>query len=324
MESLISVIIPVYNVEKYLRRCIESIINQSYRNLEIILVDDGSTDSSGEICDEYAQEDKRIKVVHKKHSGVSDARNIGINNAQGDYLSFIDSDDVISLIFYAKLLNGFGNEGVDISACQYIRFADEGIIQVEMGQAGYVIWDQMKVLHEMTQTGEGSRSEFVSILCNKLFKAELFKNVKFPHGQIHEDEYAISFVLKKMHKMYVCREILYYYRQHFESITGERHKNDEGHIYVIDAFETRCEIFREDRFASIYPEIVCSMLSIMIFIYIRKFGGIQKDAEKQKNILRRYRRNLIRYRRSVRYPKIKYYLCFALSPKLFSFKYNYK
>ena len=105
MEKLISVIVPVYNVEEYVEKCVLSIINQTYKNLEIILVDDGSTDNSGKICDEIAIKDNRIKVIHKKNGGLSDARNVGIDIAKGDYLGFVDSDDYIDPDMYSILLN---------------------------------------------------------------------------------------------------------------------------------------------------------------------------------------------------------------------------
>ena len=109
MEKLISVIVPVYNVEEYVEKCVLSIINQTYKNLEIILVDDGSTDNSGKICDEIAIKDNRIKVIHKKNGGLSDARNVGIDIAKGDYLGFVDSDDYIDPDMYSILLNNMNN-----------------------------------------------------------------------------------------------------------------------------------------------------------------------------------------------------------------------
>ena len=105
MEDLISVIVPVYNVEKYLNKCIDSIINQTYKNLEIILVDDGSQDSSGKICDEYTKKDNRIKVIHKENGGVSSARNIGLNNATGEWIAFIDADDWVDEEYLQTLFN---------------------------------------------------------------------------------------------------------------------------------------------------------------------------------------------------------------------------
>ena len=121
MEKLISVIVPVYNVEEYVEKCVLSIINQTYKNLEIILVDDGSTDNSGKICDEIAIKDNRIKVIHKKNGGLSDARNVGIDIAKGDYLGFVDSDDYIDPDMYSILLNNMNLTFSDISTLSLIH-----------------------------------------------------------------------------------------------------------------------------------------------------------------------------------------------------------
>lgn len=122
--ELVSIIVPVYNVEKYLKECIESIINQSFSNLEIILVDDGSTDESGNICDDFLNKDKRIKVFHKTNGGLSDARNYGINNSSGKYITFVDSDDLISPIFIDVLYNAIKQYDTHLSICGFQRFKD--------------------------------------------------------------------------------------------------------------------------------------------------------------------------------------------------------
>ena len=126
IDNGISIIVPVYNVEKYLKRCVESIINQTYKNLEIILIDDGSTDNSGKICDEYALMDNRVKVLHIKNGGVSNARNLGIENATGEYIAFVDSDDYLEKEMYAKMLNKAQKEDADLVFCKYRRFDEQG------------------------------------------------------------------------------------------------------------------------------------------------------------------------------------------------------
>ena len=122
MKKLVSIIVPIYNVEQYLDRCIESLVTQSYINLEIILIDDGSKDTSGDICDLWAQRDKRIRLVHKENGGLSDARNKGLDIATGDIISFIDSDDYISKYFYEKLINIMEQTDSDIVECQFKKF----------------------------------------------------------------------------------------------------------------------------------------------------------------------------------------------------------
>ena len=130
-EELISVIIPVYNVEKYIRYCLDSVINQTYKNLEIIIVDDGTKDSSGEIAEEYAAKDSRIKVIHKENGGLSDARNVGLDVATGRYIAFLDSDDVISLDFYEYLYNMIKEKDYDIAECEFFRISSDDIENVQ-------------------------------------------------------------------------------------------------------------------------------------------------------------------------------------------------
>ena len=122
MKREISIIVPIYNVEKQLSTCIESILNQTFMNFELILVDDGSPDKCGEICDEYEKKDKRIKVIHKKNGGLSDARNAGLNIATGKYIGFVDSDDIIHPQMYEKLYNCINKYNSDIIQCKFKKF----------------------------------------------------------------------------------------------------------------------------------------------------------------------------------------------------------
>lgn len=128
-EDLISVIVPVYKVEKYLHRCVDSIINQTYKNLEIILVDDGSPDNCPKICDEYAQKDQRIKVIHKKNAGISEARNAGLEIAQGEFVAFVDSDDYIDSTMYEKMLLLAQKEKNDLVLCGFKKVSEDGKIE---------------------------------------------------------------------------------------------------------------------------------------------------------------------------------------------------
>ncbi len=129
-DKLISIIIPVYNVERYLRECIDSIIAQTYKNLEIILVDDGSSDKSGEICDEYSKKDSRIKVIHKKNGGLSDARNVALDIAKGDYIGFIDSDDYIEKDMFQILYNLAEEYNAEISSISFYKMLENKVISV--------------------------------------------------------------------------------------------------------------------------------------------------------------------------------------------------
>lgn len=178
---LISVIVPVYKVEKYLRRCIESIQAQTYCNLEIILVNDGSPDNCGAICDEYASRDKRIHVIHKTNGGLSDARNAGINVARGDYLGFIDSDDFIANDMYELLYQRIIEENADISICD-VAVTNDGEKATFTDSESKDIFEGEDILFAMIY-----RNRFTVNVWNKLYRRELFQNIRFPKGMLYED-----------------------------------------------------------------------------------------------------------------------------------------
>ena len=176
----ISIIVPVYNVEKYLKKCIDSIINQTYKNIEIILVDDGSKDSSGRICDEYIEKDKRIVTIHKKNGGLSDARNEGIKKATGKYLSFIDSDDYIEENMIGNLYKSIIENDSDISTCaKIIEYSNKKIIK--NNKSNFCINNNEAMKRMLTF------DEIDTSACDKLFKKDLFLNIKFPVGRYYED-----------------------------------------------------------------------------------------------------------------------------------------
>ncbi|MEA1010164.1 glycosyltransferase [Bacillus cereus] len=176
---LISLIIPVYNAEKFLPRCLESIRNQSYRDLEIILVNDGSTDRSGLICDEYAQKDKRFKVIHKKNGGVSSARNVALSIASGAYIGFVDPDDWIEPIMFEKLHELIQKNQVDIAICGYIRENIDGDILQETVAPSIKVLNRTEALNSILDV-----NEFRGFLWNKLFSSKLFHE----NFEIHFDE----------------------------------------------------------------------------------------------------------------------------------------
>lgn len=177
----ISVIVPFYNVENYANRCINSIVNQTYKNLEIILVDDGSKDSSGIICDEWKDKDSRITVIHKQNGGLSDARNEGIKYATGEYIAFIDSDDFIDKDMFEVLYNNIKETDSQISVCKYI--------QVEDDEKFKFIKSKEKTMYSKREAIEELLSEkkITNHAWNKLYKKELFKTIRYPKGRNFED-----------------------------------------------------------------------------------------------------------------------------------------
>lgn len=212
----ISVIIPVYNVEKYLKRCLDSVVNQTYKNLEIILVDDGSTDNSGKICDEYVQKDKRIIVIHKENGGLSAARNKGLDICTGDYIGFIDSDDWIALNYFDVLLKNLLEYDVDIACCDYWRTnKDEENNKRAVNVKNAQIFRDEKILELYLE------KELVSA-CSKLYRKKFFNDIRFPLKKVNEDISTIFLVFTKSKVVAYIDRKLYFYFRNTDSITKSK------------------------------------------------------------------------------------------------------
>ena len=212
----ISIIVPVYQVERYLKKCVSSVQNQTYTNIQIILVDDGSTDKSPIICDKLAEEDKRIVVIHKKNGGLSDARNAGLKVALGQYIGFVDSDDYIAPRMYEILLKRLEEDQSDIAICDYVRVDERGS-QVDNKVKSVIknkCFSREEFIEELLKPYGG---HFV-VAWNKLYKKEIFRNLKFPFGKQHEDEFVIHRIIAKCEKITCVNNQLYYYLQRKGSI----------------------------------------------------------------------------------------------------------
>lgn len=211
----ISIIVPVYNVEKYLNKCVDSILNQTFKEFELILVDDGSPDNSGAICDQYAKKDSRVKVIHKENGGLSSARNAGIEVAQGKYLGFIDSDDYIAEDMYELLYNNIIKEDADLSICGiYDVYEEKEVVEKER------IKKTVSALEAMILIFEGNNISVHAV--NKLYKRELFSAIRYPIGKYHEDSFVIVDILDKCHSVVIDSIQKYYYVHRAESINTEK------------------------------------------------------------------------------------------------------
>ena len=214
MNPMISLIVPVYNVEDYLDRCVQSIINQTYDNLEIILVDDGSTDTSSEICDNWKERDNRIVVIHKKNGGLSDARNTGLKTAKGEYIGFIDSDDFINKDMYRVLINTILQSKADIAECRWIPFEDKTDLldkrKTEYGDI--VVFSAEEALKELIL-----ERKLKQTVVNKIYSRHII-NTFFPIEKINEDEYWTYHVFGSSKRIAFVDTVLYYYYQRNTSI----------------------------------------------------------------------------------------------------------
>lgn len=204
MDNLISIIVPVYNVEEYVERCIDSIITQTYTNIEIIIVDDGSIDSSSQIVDEIAHKDQRIIVVHQKNGGLSAARNTGIDIAKGRFIIFVDSDDFISNSMVEVLYNNIIEYNADLSVCDYY-ICENGVIPNDKTNNDVTCFEE----NILSRIYEDDRRSIVA--WNKLYKADLFKQLRYPVGRLHEDEFVIQHILSQCKRVVYTEKKLYYY-----------------------------------------------------------------------------------------------------------------
>lgn len=218
MDEKISVIIPVYNVEKYLRNCVDSIINQTYINLEIILVNDGSTDGSLSIIEEYKDKDERIKVINKVNGGLSSARNAGMEIATGKYISFIDSDDWIELDMYEVLINNITEYNGEIAIISTKTVDEDGNI---LEQNTDLIDTDIKIFNKQEIISRYLLGSWIPAW-DKLYKRELFDQIMFPVGKINEDEAIMLKVFNQVNRVVVSKKAMYNYLKRPMSITTSR------------------------------------------------------------------------------------------------------
>ncbi len=218
--ELVSVIVPIYKVEEYLRECVDSIINQTYKNLEIILVDDGSPDKCGEICDEYARNDSRITVYHKENGGLSDARNYGMSRSHGEYIIFVDSDDVIKANFVEELMNVMEKYGADMAAGSCVAFYNAVPFETKSGEEIYTgCTDADDAIRRMLYQEE----IFSTSACEKIYRRAVIEGIEYPVGLYYEDLATAYRILLKSSKVAFTSEKLYGYRLRYGSITRQNY-----------------------------------------------------------------------------------------------------
>ena len=203
-KEKVSIIIPVFKVEKYLQECLESLLNQTYKNLEIILVDDASPDSCPQICDAFAKSDKRIAVNHKKNGGAASARNVGLDCASGEFISFVDSDDYVDEDYISRLFCLMKEEDADISVCSFSNVYRNRTEKIDNTEGIYTAQDYLRLFLHDWKCG---------LIWNKLFKADLLKNVRFTEGHIIDDEFFTYKAVMSARRIAVKNNNLYYYRQ---------------------------------------------------------------------------------------------------------------
>lgn len=289
-DILISVIVPIYNVEVYLPQCIDSLLSQTHPNLEIILVDDGSPDKSGAICDSYAARWNHIRVIHKKNGGLSSARNAGIAAAQGEYIGFVDSDDFVANTMFRTLLEAAVSHNLQVAACG--RFTTD--------EAGTVTGEQFTLPSEKSySTTEAMQEILISgkldvAVWDKLFCKELFDGIDFPVGQINEDAAIIFRLLARTDGVVHIGKPMYHYRERGGSITKSGYKSNK--LQALEHAQAITE-FVCARFPDLAPAcskytafLCCQLLSLML-----------KDPQTRKQYPEHYSRYMAELRKHIRY-----------------------
>lgn len=283
-EILISIVIPVYNVEKYLGRCMDSIINQTYKNLEIIMVDDGSTDSCPQMCENYSKQDNRIRVIHKKNGGLSSARNAGIDIAIGDFLMFVDSDDYISNITCEKVVECISDE-VDVVSFLFKRIYDDTSRNEQIKENGEIRRFQGKEIFK----NYINRTDFTHMVCDKAFRRFLFKDVRFIEGRLAEDMAICYQLIGKARRAFSIDEVFYFYYMRNNSIMGS------GSLKLfLDAYKGESEAYRygQNKFPEFKKENDTRFLNQSMKTYLKliKIHGNSVKSEDLKRILNNIQR----------------------------------
>ena len=283
----ISVIVPVYKVEAYLDRCVQSILCQTYTDFELILVDDGSPDNCGAMCDAWAEKDSRIKVIHKENGGLSDARNAGIDIARGQYLSFVDSDDYIHPRMLEALYGAVRDHGVKVSICGYLE--TEGEPLPEPSDLKATIWEPREYYLE--------RCVNATVAWGKLYAAECFATLRYPKGKIHEDEFLTYRILFEHPSVAVVDCPLYGYFRNSAGITKSGW--NAKRLHALEAIAEQCAYFRKKGDREIFAKRAWAYMKITDS-NLRSIAG-QKNAEafsQQKKWLLKNGRRMLRRCRS--------------------------
>ena len=314
---LISVIVPVYRVEKYLERCVKSILSQTYKNLEVILVDDGSPDQCPAICDACAEKDARVKVIHQENKGLSGARNAGIDAASGEYLAFVDSDDYVSPHFIEELYQLLQDTGCAIGQCRFSYVKGDGL--VEESDSAFCIYRGESLMEQLY--GPEEKATCFVVAWNKLYWAELFKEtgIRYPEGRIHEDEATTYRLFHEAKKLAFLDRALYgYYTENGGSITSVF---SAKRLQWLTAHEERIAFFKKNGYEKLLPAAYRKLCDACITFYFRCTEQV-KDAEELKKELRKrletYRANGAAWIAALPLKTRMGYELFSMSPGLYA------
>lgn len=274
-QPTISIIVPVYKVEKYIHRCVKSILQQTYEKLEIILVDDGSPDNCGNICDDYEKQDSRIRVIHQDNQGISAARNTGLDVCSGEYIAFVDSDDYIMPDMYEKMIRSLCDNEADICVCQWQYEQVDGQQVVDVRKINLDICGKRKSVQFAEYLYKGSYENGVVVAAwNKLYKKCVFEKIRFI-GKYLEDDRIHNEILSRNYEIFVMPEQMYVYCQNIDSLTNRTFRNEN--LMYLDILNERVRCFGDNDY------IVENTKKMYCNIYIEYFYKASKAKIKMKD-----------------------------------------
>lgn len=289
-DDLITVVIPVYNLEQYVKPCIESVLMQTYQNIEILLFDDGSTDTSPEICDEYAKKDTRVRVIHKKNEGVSVIRNIGAKEAKGAYIAHIDGDDILTPAYIEYLYKLVVEYDADISICNFISFMDGTEIpkeKAENGKEDIEVMTKKQALEALLY-----QKYFTTATWAKLYKRELLLKVEFPYGRLAQDMDSTYKLFHYSNKVVYSSKIQYYYLQRASSVVHAcLSKREKDYIELSGDMVKFIEVNYPDLIQAAYSRCFSSNIQVLSTI---SFNKIYDQSHKINiNNIKKYRKDVL-------------------------------
>lgn len=278
----ISVIVPVYNNERFLCQCINSILEQTYTNLEIILIDDGSTDASSQICDTYGQKDARVKVLHQANSGVSAARNAGLDLASGEYIAFVDSDDFLDKNMYEQLIHILEADNADMSICNFHQIDEKGN---QFDRPSSIV-DEVVEPYSILERLAEKRGWVYIVVWNRLYKRKVFENIRFPVNKLHEDEWVALPIYTACNKVALTASAYYYYRVNANSIMGKKYSIT--HLDGVEAVYNRFLQYQEYGWTELLPSAyICARRMLEVLKTIKIEG--KEERIRKKEIIDMYR-----------------------------------
>ena len=314
-KNLVSIIVPIYNIEDYIDRCINSIVNQTYKKLEIMLVDDGSTDSSLKKCKEWEQKDKRIRLFHINNSGPGGARNYALDRIQGEFVTFIDGDDFVTNDFIETMVSLIQNNDSDLSVCINTIYYEDGTnkhVYANHNGKKIITRNNFEMLEEMLY-----QKKFDTTAWTKMYKSYLFKDIRFPKDKLYEDLDTIYKVFLNSKKITYINKEMYYYFQRSTSIVGKPF--DKSDMYIIDAINNMLEIIiKVDNENKLNGHLINSCISKLLSVnfYILRRTKIEKKYDEYNTICINNIKKYMRFNMKARLKNNIAIVLFMINPKL--------